>query len=166
VLHGREHRQRLGQPVAHLVARALDPATRGVVDGRVRGEDRVEASPVQGVHGSRVPGDQVVDLDAVGDGLQIKHGPTLVPNWNTFLRIHGSICSNRQKQQDLLTLLREVVTVTALGSSSGLDHYVIFECSDLPLRRAIEKLLTEVDPASVRVQTHRHPLERENGELA
>ncbi len=74
--------------------------------------------------------------------------------------------SSREKQQDLLTLLREVVTVTALGSSSGLDHYVVFECSDLPLRRAIEGLFTEVDPASVRVQTHRHPLEPGDGELA
>lgn len=74
--------------------------------------------------------------------------------------------SSLEKQQDLLTLLREVVSVTALGSSAGRDHYIVFECSDLPLRRAIEKLLTEVDPASVRIQTHRHPLERENGELA
>jgi hypothetical protein len=85
MLHGREHRKRFGQPVPHLIARALDPATRGVVDGRVRREDRVEARPVQGVHSSRVGRDEIVDLDAVGNGLRIQHGPTLVPNMEHVL---------------------------------------------------------------------------------
>jgi len=62
--------------------------------------------------------------------------------------------SSQEKQQDLLTLLHEVVSVTALGSSSGSDHYVVFECSDRRLKTSIEKLFGEVDPASVLAGTH------------
>ena len=57
--------------------------------------------------------------------------------------------SSYQKQQDLLTLLHEVASVTALGSSSGADHFVVFECPDQRLKLAIEKLFGEVDPASI-----------------
>ena len=66
--------------------------------------------------------------------------------------------SSREKQQDLLTLLHEVASVTALGSSSGPDHYVVFECPDRRLKTSIEKLFGEVDPASVLTETHHQPL--------
>lgn len=74
--------------------------------------------------------------------------------------------SSREKQQDLLTLLRDVASVTALGNTSGHDHYVVFECPDRLLKSATEKLFAEVDPASVRTQTHDHPLQPEGGEIA
>jgi len=66
--------------------------------------------------------------------------------------------SSREKQQDLLTLLHDVASVTALGSSSGPDHYVVFECPDRRLKTSIEKLFGEVDPASVLTETHHQPL--------
>ena len=66
--------------------------------------------------------------------------------------------SSREKQQDLLTLLHDVASVTALGSSSGPDHYVVFECSDRRLRTSVEKLFGEVDPASVLTGMHQPPL--------
>ena len=100
-------------------------------------------------------------LGAAAALAERRHAEMFSPWYLEIVRV-----SSREKQQDLLTLLREVVSVTALGSSSGADHYVVFECSDLLLRRAIEQLCIEVDPASVRTQTHRHPLEREGGELA
>ena len=74
--------------------------------------------------------------------------------------------SSLQKQQDLLTLLREVAGVTALGSTSGSDRFVIFECPDIRLKIAVEKLFTDVDPASVLTETHLQPLEPEGGEIA
>ena len=66
--------------------------------------------------------------------------------------------SSREKQQDLLTLLHDVARVTALGSSSGPDHFVVFECPDRRLKASIEKLVGEVDPASVLTETHHQPL--------
>jgi len=72
--------------------------------------------------------------------------------------------SSHEKQDDLLALLHEVDGVTALGSSSGPDHYVVFECSDRRLRTAIENLFGEVDPAAVLTETHRQPLQPEGGE--
>jgi hypothetical protein len=69
--------------------------------------------------------------------------------------------SSRETQQDLLTLLHDVASVTALGSSSGLDHDVVFECSDRRLRTSIEKLFGEVDPASVLTGTHQPPARHE-----
>jgi len=74
--------------------------------------------------------------------------------------------SSQQKQQDLLTLLQEVASVTALGNTSGQDHFVVFECPDVRLKIAVEKLFAEVDPASVLTQAHSHPLQSEGGELA
>jgi len=56
--------------------------------------------------------------------------------------------SSLQKQQDLLTLLREVAEVTALGSSSGDDYFVIYDCPDRRLKSAVEKLFAAVDPDS------------------
>jgi hypothetical protein len=70
--------------------------------------------------------------------------------------------STREKQQDLLTLLREVVSVTALGSSSGPDHFVVFGCQDQQLKTAIEKLFTEVDPGADQTFQTRHSLPDEN----
>jgi hypothetical protein len=52
------------------------------------------------------------------------------------------------KQQDLLTLLHDIAEVTALGSTTGTDHYVTFECPDWRLKVAIEKLFGVVDPDS------------------
>ena len=74
--------------------------------------------------------------------------------------------SSRQKQQDLLNILHEVAGVTALGSTSGSDHFVVFECPDIRLKIAVEKLFAEVDPASVLTETHRQPLEPEDGGIA
>ena len=74
--------------------------------------------------------------------------------------------SSREKQQDLLTLLQDVASVTALGSSSGPDHYVVFECPDRRLKTSIEKIFREVDPASVLTETHHQPLQSEGGEIA
>lgn len=74
--------------------------------------------------------------------------------------------SSYEKQQDLLTLLHDVAGVTALGSSSGPDHYVIFECPDPRLKIAVEKLFVEVDPASVLTHTARRPLQPEGGGIA
>lgn len=52
--------------------------------------------------------------------------------------------SSFERKQELLRLLHEVDGVTAFGSSSEPDHYVIFECSSLRLKAAVEKFLTEV----------------------
>ena len=70
------------------------------------------------------------------------------------------------RQQEFLRILHEVDGVTALGSSSGPDHFVIFECSNLRLKAAVEKFLTEVDPTSVLTQTHQQMLLPEGGEIA
>ena len=74
--------------------------------------------------------------------------------------------SSHEKQQDLLTLLHDVPSVTALGSSSGPDHYVVFECPDRRLKTSIEELFVEVDPASVLTETHHPMLQPEGGEIA
>jgi hypothetical protein len=74
--------------------------------------------------------------------------------------------SSRQKQQDLLRLLHEVAGVTALGSTTGADYFVIFECPDLRLKIAVEKLFTDVDPASVLTETHHQSLQPEGGGVA
>ena len=77
------------------------------------------------------------------------------------------LVSSFEKQQDLLSLLHDVAGVTALGSSSGSDHFVIFECPDRRLKIAVEKLFVDVDPASVLTQTHHHqPLQPEGGGIA
>ena len=74
--------------------------------------------------------------------------------------------SSHELQQDLLRLLHDVAGVTALGSTSGFDYYVIFECPDLRLKMAVEKLFVEVDPASVLTHTARQPLQPEGGGIA
>lgn len=74
--------------------------------------------------------------------------------------------SSREKQQDLLTLLHEVVNVTALGSSSGSDHFVVFDCPDQRLKAAIEKLFAEVDPASAPTFQSDRPLQPGGGGAA
>ena len=74
--------------------------------------------------------------------------------------------SSLERQQDLLRLLHEVVGVTALGSSSDSEHFVIFECPDLRLKIAVEKLFVEVDPTSVLTHTARQPLQPEGGGVA
>jgi hypothetical protein len=74
--------------------------------------------------------------------------------------------SSYEKQQDLLRLLHDIAGVTALGSSSGSDQFVIFECPDLRLKIAVEKLVAEVDPASVLTHTARQPLRPEGGGVA
>ena len=74
--------------------------------------------------------------------------------------------SSQDNQQDLLRLLHEVAGVTALGSSSGSEHFVVFECPDLRLKRAIEKLFVDVDPAAVLTHTARQPLQPEGGGIA
>ena len=71
--------------------------------------------------------------------------------------------SSRATQQDLLTLLHDVASVTALGCSSGPDHYVVFECPDRRLKTSIEKLFGAVDPASVLTETHHQPLHGTRG---
>jgi hypothetical protein len=74
--------------------------------------------------------------------------------------------SSNEKQQELLRLLHDVAGVTALGSTSGSDQFVIFECPDLRLKAAVEKLLVEVDPSSVLTHTARQPLQPEGGGVA
>jgi len=74
--------------------------------------------------------------------------------------------SSRENQQDLLRLLHDVAGVTALGSSSGSEDFVIFECPDPQLKNAVEKLFVEVDPASVLTHTARQPLQPEGGGIA
>ncbi|MGH3473700.1 MAG: hypothetical protein ACRDOT_02170 [Aeromicrobium sp.] len=74
--------------------------------------------------------------------------------------------SSVEKQQELLKLLHDVAGVSALGSVSGSEHFVIFECPDLRLKTAVEKLLVEVDPASVLTHTARQPLQPEGGGIA
>ena len=71
--------------------------------------------------------------------------------------------STEEKQQDLLTLLREVASVTALGSSSGPDYYVVFECPDQRLKAAIEKLFGELDPAAEPTFQSDRPLQDAGG---
>ena len=71
--------------------------------------------------------------------------------------------SSAQKQQDLLTLLHDVVNITALGSSNGTDHYVVFECPDRRLAVAIEKLFAEVDPSSEPTFASRREVEHPGG---
>nr|ALS90324.1 MetaGeneMark_Unknown Function [uncultured bacterium] len=56
--------------------------------------------------------------------------------------------ADHEKQQDLLTLLHDIAEVTALGSTTGTDYYVAFECADGRLKVAIEKLFGVVDPDS------------------
>ena len=85
-----------------------------------------------------------------------------IPPWYVEIVLASSL----EKQQDLLKLLHDVSGVTALGSSSGSDHFVIFECPDKRLKIAVEKLLAEVDPASVLTQTHHQPLQPEGGGIA
>ena len=75
--------------------------------------------------------------------------------------------SSHQKQQDLLILLREVAGVTALGSTDGPDHFVIFECPDIRLKIAIEKLFIDVDPNSALTHsTNEEPLHPGGGGVA
>ena len=75
--------------------------------------------------------------------------------------------SSLEKQQDLLRLLHEVVSVTALGSTSDSEHFVIFECTDLRLKIAIEKMFGEVDPASLPTYTsRRRPMQPHRGGAA
>jgi hypothetical protein len=74
--------------------------------------------------------------------------------------------SSREKQQDLLTLLQEVANVTSLGSFDGYDYFIVFECPNRRLKIVIEKLFAEVDPASVHIRTHHHPLQQGDGQLA
>lgn len=69
-------------------------------------------------------------------------------------------------QQDLLTLLQDVANVHALGSTSGSDHFVVFECPDQRLKTAIEKLFVEVDPASQLTQSHQPLPQPEGGPIA
>ena len=71
--------------------------------------------------------------------------------------------SSHEKQQDLLRLLHEVASVTALGSSTDSEHFVIFECPDLRLKMALEKLFVAVDSAAVLTETHHHALLPEGG---
>ena len=75
--------------------------------------------------------------------------------------------SSTQSQQELLTILRDVEGVTALGSSSGAEHFVVFECPDLRLKQAIEKLVTQVDLTAV-IDEHsfRTPVEPGGGGVA
>lgn len=61
--------------------------------------------------------------------------------------------SSREKQQDLLTLLRDVVSVTALGSSRDDEHFVIYDCPDRRLKVVIDALFSDVDPSATR-STH------------
>ena len=56
--------------------------------------------------------------------------------------------ASHEKQQDLLTLLHDITEVTALGKTTGSDHYVVFECPDRRLKVAIEKLFAVGDPDS------------------
>lgn len=91
-----------------------------------------------------------------------RHPPlTATPWYLEIVRV-----SSFERQQELLRLLHEVDGVTALGSSSGPDHFVVFECSNLGLKAAVEKFLTEVDPTSVLTQTHQQMLQSEGGEIA
>lgn len=53
--------------------------------------------------------------------------------------------ASTEKQQDLLTLLRDISDVTALGSTTDGEHFVVFECPDPRLKVAIEKLFAVVD---------------------
>ena len=94
--------------------------------------------------------------------LAERHPPmTTTPWYLEIVRV-----SSFERQQEFLRLLHEVDGVTALGSSSGPDHFVIFECSNLRLKAAVEKFLTEVDPSSVLTQTHQQMLQPEGGEIA
>jgi hypothetical protein len=74
--------------------------------------------------------------------------------------------SSREKQQDLLRLLHEVADITALGSSSGSDDFVIFECPDQRLKLAIEKLFAATDPDSILAEAHQQPQLPEGGGVA
>ena len=74
--------------------------------------------------------------------------------------------SSHEKQQDLLTLLHDVANVTALGSTSGPDHFVVFECPDRRLKVAIEKLFTEVDPESESTFVSRRSMSPDTGGAA
>ena len=74
--------------------------------------------------------------------------------------------SSVEKQQDLLRLLHEVTGVLALGSSSGSDHFVVFDRPDLRLKIAVDEFVVDVDPASVLTHTARHPLQPEGGGVA
>ena len=65
-----------------------------------------------------------------------------------------------------MTLLREVVAVTALGTTSDSEHFVIFDCPDRRLKTAIEKLFTAVDPASAPTFASSQPLEPSGGGVA
>jgi hypothetical protein len=56
--------------------------------------------------------------------------------------------ASHEKQQDLLTLLHDVVEVTALGTTTTPNHYVVFECPDRRLKVAIEKLFAVDDKVS------------------
>lgn len=74
--------------------------------------------------------------------------------------------SSREKQQDLLTLLRDVVSVTALGSSSESEHHVVFDCPDQRLKLAIEALFAEVDPSSAPIFMSRPLMPPSSGGVA
>ena len=74
--------------------------------------------------------------------------------------------SSLEKQQELLRLLHHVTGVTALGTSVGIDHFVILECPDLRLKSAIEKLFVDVDPNAVLTHMARQPLQPEGGGIA
>lgn len=74
--------------------------------------------------------------------------------------------SDRDKQQDLLELLLTVSGVTALGTDSDTDHYVVFECADLRLKSDVEALITDVDDAAVVVHTTRQAARPSGGGAA
>ncbi len=71
--------------------------------------------------------------------------------------------SSHEKQQDLLTLLREVVDVTALGSTKDDEYFVVFDCPDRRVKAAIEKLFSSVDADATTTYEFRRPPQQQSG---
>ena len=49
------------------------------------------------------------------------------------------------KQQEVLALLHGITGLTALGTTSGRDHFVVFECADHSMKISAEVLIAEID---------------------
>ena len=58
--------------------------------------------------------------------------------------------TSRDKQQEILELLKECAGLTVLGTSSGHDHFVVFGCDGTLMGGAAEALIAEIDLDAVR----------------
>ena len=61
--------------------------------------------------------------------------------------------SSHVKQQETLIALRDIENVTALGTSTDDELFVVVDCSDKRMRETIKKFVSALDPKSQVVYT-------------